>query len=282
MPNTVVELPESQKIPPRGAMIALRLIPMHPPMLRADTEARTVLWNVTGRDAGNWTQTGGQYTATRPATQAIAFAVTGQIPEVVVQIVGGLCKQFGWEGRLQPLADAERKELVDAGLPVPAEWNKYIQQGWREVPEDLYEFSAAIWAIMDAASQRDAALGVAQINMAAPEAKAAFLAALPPSLRIGPASTGEYQAACGARRTPGGPLLGEPCTTSGKCSKTRSGLCWHRWGLQREGIELSGAMYAGTVEVVPVAAPAESPAEGEGEGTVPVPPPKASRKPAKS
>lgn len=251
MPNTVVELPETSKLPPSGAIIALRLLPLRAPPLTAEEAAdpKGVLWNVTGRDGGTWTQQNGQYVVVRQPTQAIAFAVTGQLPEVAVQVVAGLCKQFGWDGRVQPLTAQDQAELQQQGLPLPKHWNQYIQQGWTEVPGDLYEFSATLWAVMDAASRREA-FGLAhQINQSPAEAKAAFLAALPASMRIGPSASGEYRAACGARRTPAEPLLGAPCTTQGRCLSTRTGLCWHRWGIKREDVELVGEIAPGAIEV---------------------------------
>ena len=146
----------------------------------------------------------------------------------------------------------------------------------KDAGRDLGQFAAELWAWMDEQGRKDAALTMLAVSTTPAEQQAALLGALPPSMRAGPDSQGNYRGACGARRTPGPALLGPPCTSGEPCAHTASGLCWRRWSLdpnaaptdlvaaaEVEVVETEVVAVA-KVEVVEVAAVKASKSKGKG------------------
>lgn len=260
--NTAVEIPDASTLPPSGSHVVLRVLPVEiPPLTTADAEdpsrARVFHWNITGRDAGSWTPQGQQ---TRAGTQQLVFAVTSDDPAAGAHIAAALCQRWGWQAAEQTLSAEEATQLQSAGLPLPPRlaqlFNTPLRTG--EDARDLAVFSTELWAFMDEAGRRDAFLTMQYVNKSPEEQKAAFLGALPGSMYVGPDASGNVTAACGARRTPGGVVVGEPCISGGPCKRTPSGICWRRWGLnpQEPAVEVDGEDFS-LVEMVEPTAPVE-------------------------
>jgi len=247
---------------------------------RIQGQAPPVLWNLTARDGGTWGPDG---RCLREPTHAVAFTVTAEEPTLAAHTAGAYCKQFRWLPAEQGLTQAELATLQSQGLPAPPGLGLLVASalpaGALE-ERDLYQFCAEVWTWLDQQGIRDAWRTMLAVGPSPEEQKAALLAALPASMKIGPDEQGNYRAACGARRTPGPALLGPPCT-GGRCLQTKSGQCWRRWGTHPDA-ELVEVISPGEVEAVEVEVEVGSVEVAVGVGAVREQEPKVAVKKAKA